>query len=1211
MQLIADGPDIPTQVIEAHRDGNLLLFCGAGISVPAGLPTFARLVELVAAELGESLVAHQAELDSGQFDRILARLERRYPSFLRPAIARLLACSPEADVSTHRALRSLAFHHVHGLRLVTTNFDDLFERVRKPSDPPLAAAPALPVPKPGRWRGIVHLHGRIQLSDAGHENLVLTSSDFGVAYLTEGWASRFVTEAFNHFVVLFVGYAANDPVMRYLIDALAAERKRDTRVRQAFALAAASPGAFTLTEAEWNDKNITPILYAEDASHSKLHATLVAWARMWELGDQSRRQIVRDYAEVDPNKLGPEHLSQVFWAVGDDDGIGADEFASIGRSSHLGWLEFFEKQGLLAGATTVSRSNALVDGGSSAIHVTALARSTAGLGRWLACHLASPDVFRWALRRGGVLHPQFSFMIDTRLSDSDVAPMLQRAWRLLLDGPVAHTQGHDTRAAPLSLRPRISSDSWGVELRAAFSQLLEPVLALSAPYGGHDRGSEHPQSLSEIVSGDCKLRAGHSLSAYLQRARSRPDWNAVITDLSLDLVVKLRDALDLLARLDRASDDYDSSYIERRSLKHGPGQFVEIDDWIVLVDLLIEATSASAAIASQHALIVAEVCAHVPYPIFRRLALHFSSRGSWPTTDTILDRLTTDADRWLWSFHVQHELFAWLSSVWTKLDAARRAQLSSALLAGPSKGLFHPDLSESEISEAADRLLWKRLSLLSRTSPGLDTEAMSRLTALQSAHEDWVWDGADPPESFSESQTIRALDASTQDALRAMPIDEVVAILGEHGRARSDLAEQWYGAAGQDPQWALWVLARLHTMGEVPAEIWASGLHGISRTADLPLLTEVALAVPHLLPDLALSRMTRQLAYMLDSISRDLDPLKRSAFVHAWDQVRQAARHDPSEHAEDIHSAAINHSLGILVECLLNLVRSEGRVRGSGLPDDVRDRLSGLASEVLPSGRMARVAIASRIQWLHDLDAAWTLGTLGAYFDWASPLEAQAMWCGVVHSGPMRPSLFAALKSSFLAAFHRFGEFDRQSQRLITNLLVSFALESPEALNAEEARAAFTRLDDDHRAFVAWTLGRKLKDAGDRAADFWLSTVGPWISRTWPKAEEAKGALASDRLAEIALMAGSAFSQAVADVRLFVIPLRNEHDVAGLLQEISENSIAETFPDAALDLVDAVTPMDARAVEHLSRILDTILSVKPSLADDPRVRRLKDNAASR
>jgi hypothetical protein len=51
-------------------------------------------------------------------------------------------------------------------------------------------------------------------------NLVLSSGDFGLAYLTERWASRFVAELFRTYITCFVGYSIDDPVLRYMVDAL-------------------------------------------------------------------------------------------------------------------------------------------------------------------------------------------------------------------------------------------------------------------------------------------------------------------------------------------------------------------------------------------------------------------------------------------------------------------------------------------------------------------------------------------------------------------------------------------------------------------------------------------------------------------------------------------------------------------------------------------------------------------------------------------------------------------------------------------------------------------------------------------------------------------------------------------------------------------------------------------------------------------------------
>jgi hypothetical protein len=65
---------------------------------------------------------------------------------------------------------------------------------------------------------------RNELNDAvgltAHQDIVLTDSDFGRAYLTEGWARRFLVDLFRHFTVLFVGYSHSDTVMHYLARAL-------------------------------------------------------------------------------------------------------------------------------------------------------------------------------------------------------------------------------------------------------------------------------------------------------------------------------------------------------------------------------------------------------------------------------------------------------------------------------------------------------------------------------------------------------------------------------------------------------------------------------------------------------------------------------------------------------------------------------------------------------------------------------------------------------------------------------------------------------------------------------------------------------------------------------------------------------------------------------------------------------------------------------
>ena len=90
--------------------------------------------------------------------------------------------------------------------------------------------------------------------------MVLTDENFGRAYLTEGWARRFLVDLFRSYPVLFVGYSHSDLVMTYLARAL-------------------PPGTserFALTDDpdkdEWRLLGIEPIGYAKPVSndHSAL-----------------------------------------------------------------------------------------------------------------------------------------------------------------------------------------------------------------------------------------------------------------------------------------------------------------------------------------------------------------------------------------------------------------------------------------------------------------------------------------------------------------------------------------------------------------------------------------------------------------------------------------------------------------------------------------------------------------------------------------------------------------------------------------------------------------------------------------------------------------------------------------------------------------------------------------------------------------------------
>lgn len=80
MQFVANGPDIPDALLDAHEDGRVVFFCSAGISYPAGLPDFKGLVDEISRIVGTTFESIEKEAYSNeQYDATLDLLERRLP----------------------------------------------------------------------------------------------------------------------------------------------------------------------------------------------------------------------------------------------------------------------------------------------------------------------------------------------------------------------------------------------------------------------------------------------------------------------------------------------------------------------------------------------------------------------------------------------------------------------------------------------------------------------------------------------------------------------------------------------------------------------------------------------------------------------------------------------------------------------------------------------------------------------------------------------------------------------------------------------------------------------------------------------------------------------------------------------------------------------------------------------------------------------------
>jgi hypothetical protein len=330
MRFVPDGPDIPNLLIRKWRDGEVLFLAGAGVSVPSNLPLFEGLALEVYEYLRDPLFAilkkamkspdnraeilHEARLPPAQqveanlffdkeFDRFFSAIEKRIDPDrkgkektrnVRNAVENILASDAFSD--SHKDLLRLSLSRnssadpskPSSAKIATTNFDLLFEaawKIEFGSDPISHDARMAPRPGAHDFTGIIHLHGALSGHPKHAANYILSSRDFARVYLRSGVIGNYVYELIRRYTLILIGYSADDPPMRYLMDAIGEDASLFDDMNQAYAITDAKAGvadiASAIEEAEWQAKEIAAIFFqrrAGQAPFAPLWESIHLWA---------------------------------------------------------------------------------------------------------------------------------------------------------------------------------------------------------------------------------------------------------------------------------------------------------------------------------------------------------------------------------------------------------------------------------------------------------------------------------------------------------------------------------------------------------------------------------------------------------------------------------------------------------------------------------------------------------------------------------------------------------------------------------------------------------------------------------------------------------------------------------------------------------------------------------------------------------------------
>lgn len=722
---ITDSVDLPAEVVEAHSEGRLVFFVGAGASVdaPSSLPSFGHL----ARDLADA--ARVSFDENAAIDLFLGSMPANFDTHAHAH--RIISRRDSTFNPTHSEIVRVAAA-IGPARIVTTNFDDHLSSAAAAESLQIDdkwIGPALPLGD--AFTGIVHLHGSVLRMP---NELVLTDRDFGRAYLTDAWATRFLQKVFEEFTVLFVGYGHDDPIMRYLSLGLPSKTRRYVLTHR--------PG-----DDKWNHLGILPVGYpAIGRDHSALVAALRAWDSRARMGQLDHRARMKQIIDGGPS-LTPVDLDYLTGRIGTVEG--AREFAHLAASLEwLGWVEGLPEFRALFGGKIVTDSAAVLAGWFCNTFIAEPSTNGAAL----------QTVMRLGQRFSDELFQSATWAAEHLARKDESAG---RRWKTLLATSI---HGHSAPPDLGMLLPYQPGER--VEYLDVIRVALRPLLVLKRRWFiNDDDDSTPPDAEVRWRTGEDSL-TGHALKVVEDANAGDPLLASLLED-------SLGNAYDLLDGYhgDRAFDalSFSRSAIESHQQDRHRNP----------VDALIDALR-------DYGMKALPVDANLPErwwdrgnEIFRRLAIHLVAEDGSRSADNKLQWLL-DRDL-LYSTEMKHETYRVLSSTARQASDSLRATLLSRALVGPT----FPDDMALRMQHTAyatyNLLVW-----LTRVVPDW-REAADELARVQAAnptfgprdHPDFdrwsssgTWGGRLPidPEDFVQQAEGDA--GATLDALLARDYSE-------------------------------------------------------------------------------------------------------------------------------------------------------------------------------------------------------------------------------------------------------------------------------------------------------------------------------------------------------------------------------------------------------------------------------------------------------
>lgn len=1249
MQHIPNGPQIPDELLFAHQEGRVVFFCGSGISIPAGLPNFKELIDQLYKRLNTDKTQTEEKFyNNEQFDIVLESLEKRKSrTLIRKKIREILTPKKKEITNTiHHSLLQLSEYSDRVFKIITTNLDRIFEYTAKKHKIKINSyvAPLIPFPKDDYWNGIVYLHGLLQNNrndESSLNKLILSSSDFGLAYLTERWASKFVTELFRRYVVCFVGYSANDTILRYMLDAIAADNQFSEKNLSVYAFAGFEEGKEDVVAEEWKSRKIIPILYNSKDNHSLLYTTFKKWAETYTENIDGKKKIVRDISNCSPLSSTQEDdiVGRMLWALSDKSGDIAEYFSKMKPTPSLDWLTAFSKisyDSRLLELFGVPYKNtdrdvefSIVRRPTHPIESTWMSLVSKGqsycpfdkimnnLAIWLTKHLNDPELILWIVEQGGILHPTFSKLIEDKIEEihnldesnrqeiltyspnAIPSKYMEKLWLLIIGGYVKNSRSHFDFYYWKDCYKKYGLNFLTLK---KLSEILTPKIVIKRHI-----------NIWNDTQDDRKLDVEVELSADYIRDASKE--LKVIPELSslLELFqTKLIDALKLWEEVEYANSKFDGSYWSLPSIEPHSQNSKHYGDWVVLIELLRDSWLDLLSKDEGKAVSTAKGWFNINYPTFKRLALFATTKTNLIPSKTWIDCLLNDNAFFLWTASTKREVMRLIFHKGKNIPKNDKNKLERTILLGPSRDSFRNDIKKDDLSRIIDRSKWLLLAKLRLSGATLGLKAQKKLEELENHYPQWRLSKNEKEEFPSWLSGTGDPDWEEDIVMESVPFK--FKLLIKFLRKKRDFnnskyKNDWSSFCEKYPRRSFYALVTLGLESK-NISLWLNeALYAWSRDSTLALqIWHYYLKYKKLIPLSVLNEHIHAASWWLEKLSSALNGFSDDflSFCRNICSVEQKIKIRIDGNIADVLTDVINHPIGMINQALFNVWFNTKPKDNDKLPIELKNILIQFCDRKIKKFSYARIFLGKHLIPLYRVDKKWTETNVIPLFDWNNDdYCTKLMWIGFFARNQIDQSLMQKLKLEFSLLATNLSELGKWSNKFL-DMLTFLAINKYPVYTKQEYLSIFRELSSSSYEYISGILEREIYHSSDKDYVF-NKLIKPFWKSFWIIDKRDATPQMSLNLANIVVLLDSKFRDSFELFDNFLIPLEK---ASLLLYKIKDSNLSQEHPEILLKLLHKIINKKTNEIFWLKEILNNITTTLPTLKKRKSFKELNDIASN-